>query len=311
MADWLLPRWGIGSVRLHIEPDELAVAVLLFDRIVMPTPENTVEYERWASRGWKPDKLASRVVQLGDLVHIIPWDEGLRADWQARFEKAKTLGAEAERLAYGLTPTTIAMTAWEEVYGYAMREGRAPVRPVPVAWYSGFHGASEELGVEDVGGHMPALGELGREVAVLFRRELERPLTKDPEESLDIAVRLADDEEFTQARRSLFEWESLMAAQEVPPREAVRELCKAAMRYDEIVKHHAGGLTARHGVHAVVPTAIKQVGKVVPIPGVGFAAGWAARHVLARVMPLPPPPDPEAPEAALSMAGRSMSALFT
>jgi hypothetical protein len=80
---------------------------------------------------------------------------------------------------------------------------------------------------------------------------------------------------------------------------------------DEIVKQHAGRLTVRHAVHAVVPTAVKQAGKLAPIPGVGFAGGWAARYVLARAMPLPPPPGSEAPEAALSMARRSMSALMT
>jgi hypothetical protein len=309
--DWLLPRWGIGSVRLHIQPNELAIAVLLFDRIVMPTPENSDEYDRWASRGWKPDRLAPRIVQLGDLVHIIPWDERLRTDWRGRFEKAKELGAEAEGLAYGLTPMTIAVTAWEDVYGHAAEEGRAPIPPVPVAWYPGFREAPEELGVEDVGRRASAVEELEREVAVLFRRELDMPLRRDPEESLDIAVRLADDDDFAQTRRSLFEWEALMAAQDVPPREAVEELSRAAQKYGEIVKQHAEGLTIRHAVHAVVPTAIKQAGKLAPIPGVGFAGGWAARYVLARAMPLPPPADPEAPEAALNMARRSMSALMT
>jgi hypothetical protein len=311
VRDWLLPRWGIGSVRLHIEPNELAIAVLLFDRIVMPTPENFDEVDRWASRGWKPDKLASRIVQLGDLVHMVPWDERLRTDWRARFEKAKELAAETQGLAYGLTPMTIAMTAWEDVYGHAAREGRAPVRPVPVAWYPGSKEAPEELGVRDVGQPAPALEELEREVAVLFRRELDAPLTQDPEESLDIAVRLADDDDFAQARRSLFEWEALMAAQDVPPGQAVEKLSKEAKKYDDIVREHAGGLTVRHAVHAVVPTGIKNAGKLAPIPGVGYALGWAARYVLARAMPLPPAPDPEAPEAALSMARRSMSALMT
>lgn len=312
MKDWLEPRWGIGSVRLHLDLDELAIAVLLFDRMVLPVPDDEEEAERWAERGWDPESLARRLTQLADLVHWVPWDERLRGDWRARFEKARRLGAETEGLAYGLTPQTIALSAWEEVYGHAVSEGRAPLRPVPVAWYPGVREPPDELGVEEIGPARRPLEELDREVALLFRRELDRPLRRDPEEAFDLAVRLAAQDEFVRARRSLFVWEAVMAAREVDPHEAAVELGKAAEEYDEIVREHAGGLTTRHAVHALVPAVAGGIGGgLIPVPGAGMAGGWAARYVTARALPLPAPPDPDAPEAALSVARRRMSTLMS
>ena len=71
-----------------------------------------------------------------------------------------------------------------------------------------------------------------------------------------------------------------------------RSCVRKRTKYDEIVREYADGITTRHAVHAIVPSGVSQAGGLAPIPGVGFAAGWAAKYVLRRSMPLPPPPDP-------------------
>src|SRR3954451_7818324 len=75
LDEWVLPRWAIGTVRTHLDAADLALAVLLFDRIVLPTPDNDAEFDRWQERGWSPGQLAGRVVHLGELVHLLPWEE--------------------------------------------------------------------------------------------------------------------------------------------------------------------------------------------------------------------------------------------
>lgn len=44
---WIRPRWGVGSVRLHLDVEDLALALVLFDRIVLPKPDDAAEEQRW------------------------------------------------------------------------------------------------------------------------------------------------------------------------------------------------------------------------------------------------------------------------
>jgi hypothetical protein len=310
IGDLVRPRWGIGSVRLHLDVQDLTLAVLLFDRLVLPTPENEEDVERWVNKGWQPGDLAKRVVQLGELVDLLPWDGTLRADWQARWQQLQVMGSETEALAYGMTPMVIAKRAWDDVYLSALRERRAPVKPEPVVWCPAGVDAMRELDIEIEPSQTSGRAGLDHEVGVLFRRELEHPIAADPEEALEIAIKLAATDDFVAARRALFQWELIIAGQEEPLDSALEGLRNAADRYDALVKEHADG-TMRRMVHVLVPAAAAHAANLSAVPGSGFAAGWSARRVVARFVPLPPPPDPASQEgAALSAARRAMSAVF-
>jgi hypothetical protein len=310
--DWLFPRWAVASVRLHLDIHDLILAVLLFDGIVMPTPENEVEFDRWKKRGWEPEEQAFRRINLGDLVYEVPWGGDLRDDFTRRWELMKTAGAETEGLAYGLTPQVIAMKAWDDVFMRAQTEGRAPQRPIPIAWYpKGAHG-EEEAGLSGRGGALTGSAPVEREVAVLFRREIEAPAAHDPDEALAAAVQLAESEEFVEARRALFLWELKVAGQDVPLADAMKGLREAAERYDQLVRDSVRPMTTlREGVRVLVPAAGSQAAHLTGVPGAGAAAGWTIRRVMARFVPLPPAPEPAAdPGAALSMVNRKMSAVL-
>lgn len=310
LANVVQPRWGVGSVRLHLDLNDLTLAVLLFDRIVIPTPDNDAEVERWMRKGWKPDELATRIVQLGELVDLLPWDEALRNDWEARWEQLKAIGREAEALAYGYTPLVIAQRAWNDVFLHAQQEGRAPQRPVPVLWCPAAADAMSELGLNVVRQAASRMPQVEQQVGVLFRRELAYPMSADPEESLEIALRLATTDDFVAARRALFEWELIVAGQDQPLEEALEGLRQAADRYDELVESSVG-TAVRRAVHFLVPSGASQAAKLTGLPGAGVVGGWTARKVLARFAPLPSPPSPEIEEgAALSMARRAMTAVF-
>ena len=221
--------------------------MLLFDRVVLPTPENDAEVDRWMSMGWRPDELATRVVQLGDVVDLLPWDDALRDDWQARWEKLKAMGRETEALAYGMTPMVIAQRAWNDVFLHAQQEGRAPDAPVPVIWCPAAADAISELHVDVSGKRTVGPTEVGSEVGVLFRRELAHPVAIDPEEALETAVKIAMTDDFTRARRALFEWELIVAGQEEPLDDALVGLRQAADRYDELVEAYADRTVRRAG----------------------------------------------------------------
>jgi hypothetical protein len=312
MDDWLLPRWAIGSVRLHLNIDDLILAVLLFDGIVMPTPENESEFDRWKKLGWEPEEAEFRRINLGDLVYEVPWDETLRSDFGDRWKLLLTLGAESEALAYGLTPQVIALKAWDDVYGQAQAEGRVVQRPVPVAWYPQGTLGLREVGVMAEGEPHNDSTPVQREVALLFRREVEVPSANDPDEALAAAVKLAENEDFIEARRALFDWELKIAGQDIPLADAISGLHEAAERYDQHVRDSAKPMTTvRRGVRVLVPAGASHAAHLSGIPGAGAVAGWAMRSVMAHLAPLPPAPAPAVdPGAALSMTRRKMSAVL-
>jgi hypothetical protein len=301
LAELIRPRWGVGSVRLHLDIDDLALGLLLFDRLVIPTPASEAEFDRWVGQGWDPERLAHRVVQLADLVEMVPWDDQLQARWREQYDLLAELGAETEGIAYYSTPLVIADHAWSLIH----REAEdAPPRPaLPVIWCRSSADASVQLGIDSA-------NQVGQDIALEFRRELEYPLTEHPEEALEVAYGLAVDPEFIAARRTMFEWELLVVGQSEDPVDALAGLRESARRYDEIVHEHAQS-TVRRGVHVVIPAAATQVARLSGLPGSALAAGWSTRQALARLVPLPPRPDAGAEQgAALSMARREMSALY-
>lgn len=50
--------WGVYSVRAHMNPRALAREILLYDRLVLPTPKDKTEADRWDHQGWDTYQLA-------------------------------------------------------------------------------------------------------------------------------------------------------------------------------------------------------------------------------------------------------------
>lgn len=55
-------RWAAFSVRAHRDLAALATDILLYDRIILPVPEDDTEYDRWVRRDWAPDEIPRRVI---------------------------------------------------------------------------------------------------------------------------------------------------------------------------------------------------------------------------------------------------------
>jgi hypothetical protein len=308
LADLVTQRWGVGSTRLHLDAERLAVGVLLFDRIVLPTPADEAEANRWDRLGWDTEAHAQRIVQLGELVHFAPWDATMRADWRARMEHIKKIGQDARGLAYSMTPMVIAQTGWNDVMASVGVDHRPRIRPVPIVWAAGprsvlGHGAAQPAG------EVPT--SLYEEVTALkFRRVLEEPTREHPEETLDAVMTLASTTDFQDARRALYTAEALAAAGQLTPQEFGARLDSATARYNEVVAEYAGA-TRRRVIHHVVPFGVGQVLNLTQLPGSGAAGRWSAQRVVGRLLPLPPAPQPAQDEgAALALVERAMSAVW-
>lgn len=82
-----LEVWGTFSVLDHLRTGAFVAEVLTYDRLVIPAPPegDGAEYGRWRRKGWDPDKHKTFRDLLGeaDLLLEIPWDDSLKAWWQA------------------------------------------------------------------------------------------------------------------------------------------------------------------------------------------------------------------------------------
>src|SRR5262249_22500109 len=80
-------RWGTFSVIDHKDASAFIPEVLLYDRLVIPTPCNDEDRERWTMKGWQPDLLDQRLETLGPLAVRAAWDEVQQKNFQKRMEQ--------------------------------------------------------------------------------------------------------------------------------------------------------------------------------------------------------------------------------
>lgn len=125
-------RWAAFSVRAHRDLASLAADILLYDRIILPVPEDDPERERWIRKQWNPDDIAKRVVQSAGRIIAVPWTADLRAEWQNRWDQLRTLGGE---VAYGLTGVIYASypPAWTEIAAGLLRDQLPERKPAILA----------------------------------------------------------------------------------------------------------------------------------------------------------------------------------
>jgi hypothetical protein len=271
------PRWGIFSTRAHTDPGNLAADVLLYDRLVIPTPAED-DLKRWEDKGWRPADLEACLARLGPLAHGVRWDEPLREEVDRRLQVLKAIGRESEDIAYGLTPMSIAMTAWADVFS---REG--PVPPVPVA---AFQSKAEAEAVYAYSSKVaPEELALRQGIAALFRRCVAMPVAVNgPYEAmsaLEKAIALSQRADYQDARRAMFDWEDEVLSQKWPVEAAIRELARRMTEHDGLVKKEFGKTVKRQIFRIVGIAGGAIVGTLVAGPAGGFVGALASEGVRA------------------------------
>jgi hypothetical protein len=58
-------RWGALSERDHANASSLVAEILMYDRLIVPYPNNEEEIERWRLNNWMPDELFKLLHSLG------------------------------------------------------------------------------------------------------------------------------------------------------------------------------------------------------------------------------------------------------
>ena len=68
-----LQRWAAFSVRAHRDLGSLAADLLLYDKLILPVPEDEAEFDRWVKNRWAPEKIATTVVKGAGRILAVPW----------------------------------------------------------------------------------------------------------------------------------------------------------------------------------------------------------------------------------------------
>lgn len=109
--------WGTFSVRDHVREGAFIPEVLMYDRLVVPTPpdrfsgepeeraEAEHEWQRWIDNEWNPARQAQLLGILGELAVPVVWSRRWREQWQTVYGQRRQSVSErmARELAYQVT----------------------------------------------------------------------------------------------------------------------------------------------------------------------------------------------------------------
>lgn len=308
-----LQRWAAFSVKAHCNRDSFAADLLLYDKLIVPVPDDDAEYERWMGKGWQPNKIADTVTASAGRLLPVPWTAELRAQWkdgQARLEK---LG---EEVAFGYTGFIYASSAaaWEEIaksINILPAEDRPKRKPSLLAGYQSAGEARVELGLSPLDPEFarsrtnpenrPGGRSVDQVVAFKVRRLVHEPKLRDPGDAFEVAVKLADDPVFQQARQGLFDWEDRLYVDGWTREEAEAELPGLQEAYRDAVRAHAGE-TKMRWVETLLPKAAGWTTTAIGHPHLSGPVSYTTGRVVGHFMPASGPvPLERHPGAALEM----------
>lgn len=285
-----IERWGAFSVVDHSDTRKLAADVLLYDRLVLPTPPHW-DRERWVKNEWDPEGLERRIAQLGDAAIAATWDLDRQKQWQ---EKFRALREDAQDMNAALHMTRRVLAEHGRDY-----------RPPGVGAVEVIAAYQSEVDFNELDPR-GSLASAGSDLDFLIARRLAVPENEDPEHALARSLELRGDSTFIKRRRRFHEWERKILSIGILPADAAEELVQLVSEYNDAVRKSkgsfrietamlVGGLSvaALAAVAGVAPALVASVGigalKGAQVVSVGNAAVGAVlqitRHVRGRKEP--------------------------
>ena len=296
----------------HRDLASLASDILLYDRLVLPVPEDEGEYRRWQENSWVPEDIAKRLTQAGGLIIPVPWTEELRTKWTDQWEQLKDLGQE---VAYGATASILASMpeAWATI-AEGLQPDQSPERkPAILAGYQSEAEARAELRLDSVDKasttsprhqkpEPPGARPVDLAVALKVERIVHEPDLVNPEAAFLVAIDLALDETFQRARRRLFDLEDDLYVDGWEPGEVELKLERLEEEYRDAVKTHETAMRRRK-VAMIMPTVGGWATVAAGHPHAKGVVSKSLSLVVGQFAPLPPPEwDPDNhPGAALAL----------
>ena len=213
-----IERWGAFSVVDHKDARKLAADVLLYNRLLFPTPMDWGR-PRWVLKGWDPDGLEKRIAEVGgDIVIRADWDLDRQKDWSAKFDALRSDQQDINS-AFGRTRRVL------------VDQGRN-YRPKGVEAIEVFAAYQSEADFQQLDYRASEAGQTS-ELNFLIAARLSIPDEQDPEECLKRALDLAHQQKFRARRRNFHNWQHDILSRGQIPQDAVGELTKLVGEFNE------------------------------------------------------------------------------
>ncbi len=186
--------WGTFSVKDHLAVNAFVSDVMLYDRLVIPTPPNDEEYKRWEKEGWRPNDLDRILEILGDRAYKVKWDEARQEKWKTRFEAGDDVSGGTGNWAFVATRVELTQDLPRHVTGV---EAVVP--------YPSVDDLTKELNVEE---YQVQIGSFGTTVAAVVGREFLVPNNpnRSYEDLLKEAIDLSSEPAMRHKRAGFWRW---------------------------------------------------------------------------------------------------------
>jgi hypothetical protein len=276
-------RWGTFSVVDHQRPRAFVAEVLLYDKLIIPTPSDTAERVRWREIGRDPDRLDRNLDILGKTAIRVPWDEPKREAFKTRFASARAVAFDADNLEQArftnVDPLYMTRMLLAQDFLPEMPKG---VMAWPIAAYSSCMDYRE-----DIARQTPAERKEDLAMVLTHRFFVPEEPGKSDEEMLRKAVQLAERDDFQEKRAKFHEWQEEIIRDGIPDAKAVEEMEEYLQHFYAIAKKAKANVYWRWAfmaIPALIATATAGLG--VPLVAAG-ATGLISVAAFAKFDSMP------------------------
>jgi hypothetical protein len=240
-----MQRWGFYSVIDHNNKRKVAADVLLYDKIVVPTPKkdklgnwDPTDWARWGK--WNPQALVDLINQVEDQSkgHVLQaeWDDDRQKDWRKIYEELKlkidTTNAEREaefkQLGYWVTRDVLMKGLMKDTLPF---HSEGVVEP-----YAAYQSEDDFFEIHSKKPIAAGISELN----CLIAHRLAVPDDQDEDQALQRALKLTTNDTFVKRRQKFYEWQHDLVSLGHAPKDILEELETLVKEYNEVVCEQKG-----------------------------------------------------------------------
>lgn len=318
--------WGTFAVDDHLRRRPFLAEVILFDRLVIPTPPAwTADALREWPASWNPKLLKDLIEVLGDHAIAMPWDQAKRERWQgaySQYKEQRIKGRQADAVGTSWDVQIIRSSAQDTPAKYLTRavissiveeadnELVNKIRRLPlllstqietVVAYGSYHAFQEDAYWSNNPADKETEAEKGSGDALLLSWDFfvpEDPDLSDIEILAKVVRKLEVDQEFNEHRRAFNELRRRLSASGIDPLMARAEIEKRLAAYNRILQSISRLQMARTVLtYAAIAAPLADF----LLPGLGSASGVALGLASQSWSNWAPNPQPGAGESAVAM----------
>lgn len=250
-------RWGIFSVKDHMTQAPFVSDVLLYDRLIIPTPPADKSQDDFWKK-FKPKRQQDCINILNKterLALTVPWDTSKRERFKNRMSTAAALATQQRSPEHGyyFDPFEATRQLIKDEFRPELPPG-VVLDPWTVAAYTSKNAYQQDVAVADPDKH--------RRLAALITHRFLTPAGGDPSHKLlEEAVKLATTDDFRRKRSRFYEFQERIIEERIPDEQAIKELERRLQRYNEVIETAFRSVCNRF-VYTLIPIALPMIASV-------------------------------------------------